>query len=92
MLESFGDRLGPARGPRPGRVRAEQRRRDATLEARVKRECADLYPGVDPGVWYVVVEEGEYEDDLQGLWLQVGDWVTYVLARHFDVQARSAMH
>jgi hypothetical protein len=58
------------------------------MEARVKPECVDLYPGVDPKQWYRVVQEGEYKDDMKGLWIQVTDWVTYVLAKHFDLQAR----
>ena len=58
------------------------------LEARVKPECVHLYPGVDPKTWYQVVQEGEYKDDMEGLWIQVTDWVTYVLAKHFDLQAR----
>ena len=62
------------------------------LEARVKRECAELYPGVDPRMWYQVVLDGEYQDDLEGFWIQVDDWVTYVLTKHFDVQNRPALH
>lgn len=62
------------------------------LEARVKPECVQLYPGVDPKQWYRVVQEGEYKDDLEGLWIQVTDWVTYVLAKHFDLQARPEVH
>lgn len=57
------------------------------LEARVKPEYVHLYPGVDPKLWYRVVQEGEYKDDMEGLWIQVTDWVTYVLAKHFDLQA-----
>jgi hypothetical protein len=63
-----------------------------SMEARVKPECVHLYPGVDPTVWYQVVQEGEYKDDLEGLWIQVTDWVTYVLAKHFDVKARPELH
>ena len=62
------------------------------LEARVKPECVHLYPGVDPQTWYQVVQEGEYKDDMEGLWIQVTDWVTYVLAKHFDLQARPGIH
>jgi hypothetical protein len=62
------------------------------LEARVKPECVHLYPGVDPNVWYRVVQEGEYKDEMEGLWIQVTDWVTYVLAEHFDLQARPQVH
>ncbi len=62
------------------------------LEARVKPECVHLYPGVDPNQWYKVVQEGEYKDDMEGLWIQVTDWVTYVLAKHFDLQARPEVH
>ncbi len=62
------------------------------LEARVKPEFVSLYPGVDPRQWYRVVQEGEYKDDMEGLWIQVTDWVTYVLAKHFDLQARTEQH
>jgi len=63
------------------------------LEARVKPECVHLYPGVDPKTWYQVVQEGEYkDDDMEGLWIQVTDWVTYVLAKHFDLKARPSVH
>jgi hypothetical protein len=65
---------------------------DQSLEARVKPDCVHLYPGVDPNIWYKVVQEGEYRDDMEGLWIQVSDWVTYVLAKHFDLQSRTAMH
>jgi hypothetical protein len=65
---------------------------EKSLEARVKPDCVHLYPGVDPKVWYKVVQEGEYRDDMEGLWIQVSDWVTYVLAKHFDLQSRTAMH
>jgi hypothetical protein len=83
--------------PRPGRassfrVTALDQTGGQSLEARVKPDCVHLYPGVDPNVWYRVVQEGEYRDDMEGLWIQVSDWVTYVLAKHFDVQSRSAMH
>jgi len=47
---------------------------------------------MDPKVWYKVVQEGEYHDEMEGLWIQVSDWVTYVLAKHFDLQSRPAMH
>jgi hypothetical protein len=62
------------------------------LEARVKPECVTLYPGVDPKRWHPVVQEGEYKDDMEGLWIQVVERVTYVLARHFDLQARPEAH
>jgi len=58
------------------------------LEARVKPEWVTLYPGVDPKRWYPVIQEGEYKDDMEGLWIQVTERVTYVLAKHFDLQAR----
>jgi hypothetical protein len=61
---------------------------DKPLEARVKPDCVHLYPGVDPQTWYQVVQEGEYRDEMEGLWIQVNDWVTYVLAKHFDLQSR----
>jgi hypothetical protein len=47
---------------------------------------------VAPKRWYVVVQEGEYQDDMEGLWIQVAERVTYVLARHFDLQARPEAH
>ena len=62
------------------------------LEARVKPDCVHLYPGVDPKQWYRVVQEGEYKDDMEGLWIQVTDRVTYVLAKHFDLQVRPEVH
>ena len=62
------------------------------LEARVKPDYVHLYPGVDPKTWYQVVQEGEYKDEMEGLWIQVTDWVTYVLAKHFDLQARPSAH
>jgi hypothetical protein len=64
---------------------------DRNLEARLKPDCAHLYPGVEPSVWYRVVQEGEYRDEMEGLWIQVKDWVTYVLAKHFDLQTRTEM-
>ena len=65
---------------------------EKSLEARVKPDCVHLYPGVDPDLWYKVLQEGEYRDEMEGLWIQVSDWVTYVLAKHFDVQSRTDMH
>jgi hypothetical protein len=62
------------------------------LEAKVKPAWVPLYPGVDPKRWYPVVQEGEYKDDMEGLWIQVTERVTYVLAKHFDVQARPEAH
>ena len=62
------------------------------IRARVKPECGHLYPGVDPMQWYAVVQEGEYKDDMEGLWIQVTDWVTYVLAKHFDLEVRPEVH
>ena len=53
------------RSPQTGQRSAEP------LEARVKRECAELYPGVDPRIWYQVVLDGEYQDDLEGFWIQL---------------------
>jgi len=79
---SFRGRNSPSR----------ENRGSQPLEARVKPECVHLYPGVDPNVWYRVVQEGEYKDDMEGLWIQVTDWVTYVLAKHFDLQARPQVH
>lgn len=65
---------------------------ETSLEARVKPDCVHLYPGVNPKTWYPVIQEGEYRDEMEGLWIQVSDWVTYVLAKHFDLQARSGTH
>jgi hypothetical protein len=76
---------------RAGRKAAPGQSGDQSLEARVKPEWVHIYPGVDPKIWYQVVQEGEYRDDMEGLWIQVSDWVTYVLAKHFDVQARREM-
>jgi hypothetical protein len=92
--------INPVPFPRPqaisiartGRKASPDQSGDKELEARVKPEFVHLYPGVDPKMWYQVVQEGEYRDDMEGLWIQVSDWVTYVLAKHFDVQARPAMH
>jgi hypothetical protein len=84
--------------PRPlsqsssGRRTAPDKSGDKKREARVKPECVHLYPGVDPKTWYRVVQEGEYRDDMEGLWIQVSDWVTYVLAKHFDLQDRTGMN
>jgi hypothetical protein len=80
----------PAWGLR--RLCRSDQRSDQPLEARVKRECSDLYPGIDPRVWYQVVLNGEYKDDLEGFWIQVEEWVTYVLAKHFDLQTRPVVH
>jgi hypothetical protein len=91
--------INPVPSPRPrpasvsrGRKTAPEQSGDKNLEARVKPECVHLYPGVDPKTWYQVVQEGEYRDDMEGLWIQVSDWVTYVLAKHFDLKARPGMH
>jgi hypothetical protein len=75
-----------------GRRSASNKSGDTPREARVKPECVHLYPGVDPNTWYHVVQEGEYRDDMEGLWIQVTDWVTYVLAKHFDLQDRPGVH
>jgi uncharacterized protein (DUF2132 family) len=84
---------GHSRGrPRPDRAAAPDRTGEQNLEARVKAECVHLYPGVDPSTWYQVIEKGEYRDEMEGLWIQVSDRVTYVLAKHFDLQARPGIH
>jgi hypothetical protein len=86
--------FSPSPHPLP-KVHASQRlgvSGEKSLEARVKPDCVHLYPGVDPRTWYQVIEEGEYRDEMQGLWIQVNDWVTYVLAKHFDVQSRPPVH
>jgi hypothetical protein len=80
----------PARSPLH-RAGDTGRTGEHNLEARVKPECVQLYPGVDPFTWYAVIQEGEYRDEMEGLWIQVKDWVTYVLAKHFDLQARTEM-
>jgi hypothetical protein len=81
-----------ARLTRSGNAAAVDRAGDKSLEARVKPQYVHLYPGVDPKTWYQVVQEGEYRDEMEGLWIQVTDWVTYVLAKHFDLQSRAGMH
>jgi hypothetical protein len=81
-----------ARAASPGKATPAERTGDKSLEARVKPDFVHLYPGVNPQTWYRVVQEGEYRDEMEGLWIQVSDWVTYVLAKHFDLQSRSAMH
>jgi hypothetical protein len=81
-----------ASASRAGRKTAPEQSGDKNVQARVKPECVHLYPGVDPKTWYEVVQEGEYRDDMEGLWIQVSDWVTYVLAQHFDLQDRPGMH
>jgi hypothetical protein len=77
---------------RPRRSEATDRGSGRPVRARVKPECVHLYPGVDPEQWYAVVQEGEYKDEMEGLWIQVTDWVTYVLAKHFDLEARPEVH
>jgi hypothetical protein len=92
MLDSYSYPL-PHRRPVPlSRSSASDQKGDKSLEARVKPDCVHLYPGVDPSVWYQVVQEGEYRDEMEGLWIQVNDWVTYVLAKHFDLQSRTPMN
>jgi hypothetical protein len=82
----------PLQAPASFRTTSPDQAGDKSLEARVKPDCVHLYPGVDPKTWYKVVQEGEYRDDMEGLWIQVSDWVTYVLAKHFDLQSGTAMH
>jgi hypothetical protein len=77
---------------RPRGVRPTNRGSNRPTRARVKPECVHLYPGVDPKEWYAVVQEGEYKDDMEGLWIQVTDWVTYVLVKHFDLETRPEVH
>jgi len=79
-------------GIRRDRAAGPDRAGEHNLEARVKPECVHLYPGVDPSTWYQVIQKGEYRDEMEGLWIQVSDWVTYVLAQHFDLQARPGIH
>jgi hypothetical protein len=93
MLEYDFFRLPRPRTVRPpARSVAADHAGEQNLEARVKPDCVHLYPGVDPKTWYKVVQEGEYRDEMEGLWIQVSDWVTYVLAKHFDIQSRTATH
>jgi hypothetical protein len=77
---------------RPRRSDAGGRPADHPVRAKVKPEWTHLYPGVDPKEWYRVVQEGEYHDDMEGLWIQVTDWVTYVLAQHFDLDTRPGVN
>lgn len=77
--------------PRARRSTGE-RKADRPARARVKPEWVHIYPGVDPKEWYPVVQEGEYKDEMEGLWIQVSDWVTYVLAKHFDLDTRQGVH
>lgn len=80
----------PSRHPSVGARKPGGGNRPA--RARVKPECVHLYPGVDPKQWYAVIQEGEYKDDMEGLWIQVTDWVTYVLAKHFDLETQPEVH
>jgi hypothetical protein len=93
MLEfnPYPPRSRPAPGLLFSRILAPDRTGEKNLEARVKPDCVHLYPGVDAKTWYQVVQEGEYRDEMEGLWIQVSDWVTYVLAKHFDLQSRPGM-
>jgi hypothetical protein len=91
MLERHQSPLSELQ-PQSRRAAATDRGGKSPVRARVKPECVHLYPGVDPGQWYAVVQEGEYRDDMEGLWIQVTDWVTYVLAKHFDVETRPEVH
>jgi hypothetical protein len=77
---------------RPRRAGPAKSGSNRPTRARVKPECVHLYPGVDPKEWYAVVQEGEYKDEMEGLWIQVTDWVTYVLAKHFDLETRPEVH
>jgi hypothetical protein len=94
-MQMLGFNYGPQRidlVPRGTGSARTANRGSQPLQARVKIECVHLYPGVDPQTWYQVVQEGEYKDEMEGLWIQVSDWVTYVLAKHFDLQARPDLH
>ena len=90
-FDHYPEPVRPAQPP-AYRSKATGHTGNQPLEARVKPEFVYLYPGVDPKEWYKVVQEGEYKDDMEGLWIQVSDWVTYVLAKHFDLQARPEQH
>jgi len=89
MLEFIPNphRLSPTQH-RISRSTGTSSRGSQPLQARVKPECVHLYPRLDPRIWYQVVQAGEYKDEMEGLWIQVTDWVTYVLAKHFDVQGQ----
>ncbi len=91
MLEPIRDAPRPTRAP-AARRELQAAHADKVRQARVKRECADFYPRLDPQAWYEVVKDGEYRDDLAGFWIQVDERVTYVLAKHFEVQTRSRTH
>lgn len=92
-LNSYpSDALRPPSRLRPRPAGATDPGGRRPVRARVKPECVHLYPGVDPKQWYAVVQEGEYRDDMEGLWIQVTDWVTYVLAKHFDLETRPELH
>ncbi|HJR17450.1 MAG TPA: hypothetical protein VJ808_11400 [Gemmatimonadales bacterium] len=84
-----GIRRKVSRGHRPA---ADANSGSLALEARVKPEYVPLYPNIDPTLWYQVVQEGEYRDEMEGLWIQVTDRITYVLARHFDLQRQSEVN
>jgi hypothetical protein len=81
----------PPRPSDPARGSGTQQPSHRPARARVKAECVALYPGVDPKAWYPVVQEGEYRDEMEGLWIQVSDWVTYVLVKHFDLDTRPGL-
>ena len=91
MLEPIRDATCRARAPAAaGELHTGHP--DKVREARVKRDCAELYPTLNPQAWYMVVKEGEYRDDLAGFWIRVDERVTYVLAKHFEVQTRPQTH
>lgn len=92
MLENVTRREQPATAPRFSRTSWSGSPGGKSQAARVKPECVELYPAIDPHAWYIVVQEGEYKDDLEGLWIRVDERVTYVLARHFDLQTASDTH
>jgi hypothetical protein len=90
MLEFVPHRL-PRFHNRTRRSDDTGQKSDRSARAKVKPECMHLYPGVDPKSWYPVVQQGEYKDDLEGFWIQVSEWVTYVLAKHFDLDHRPGL-
>lgn len=92
MLEFDPNPLARSQPRRSLEAAAPGQSGDQSREARVKPDCVHLYPGVDPKTWYKVIQEGEYRDEMEGLWIEVSDWVTYVLAKHFDLQSRTATH
>ena len=62
------------------------------LEARVKPEWVPCIPGWIRSDGIRWCRRESTKDDMEGLWIQVSERVTYVLAKHFDLQARPEVH